>query len=212
MTLEVRITPEIALHFATPVYIGVVEDHVGLNRALARLVLDWRDAGSGVAASNVGGWQSPSTLLERPEPEIGRLQQIIHQVIEQLAQVPGIVVGRQEVEPVGKYRAQGWANINHDGDYNHFHVHPGSHWAVVYYVEIGELAPGIPYNGRLELRDPRPAAAHGRVKGFAFGQSLAIDPRPGMVIGFPAWLEHGVHPFRGRGERISIAVNVDMIG
>ena len=210
MTLEVRLTPEIALHFGTPVYVGLVEDHANLNRALTRLIREWRNAGSGVAASNVGGWQSPATLLERAEQEIGRLNQIIQRTIEQLAQVPGMVVGRRTPEPASSYRAHGWANINRDGDYNHFHVHPGSHWAVVYYVDIGELAPDVPYNGRLELRDPRPAAVHGRVKGFAFGQSLAIDPQSGMVVGFPAWLEHGVHPFRGRGERISIAVNVDM--
>jgi hypothetical protein len=31
-----------------------------------------------------------------------------------------------------------------------------------------------------------------------------------MLVLFPAWLEHWVHPFVGGGERISIAVNIDV--
>ena len=28
------------------------------------------------------------------------------------------------------------------------------------------------------------------------------------MLVFPAWIEHGVHPFYGEGHRISIAINV----
>ncbi len=31
-----------------------------------------------------------------------------------------------------------------------------------------------------------------------------------MMIMFPAWLNHFVHPFFGKGERISIAFNILM--
>jgi hypothetical protein len=43
-----------------------------------------------------------------------------------------------------------------------------------------------------------------------FGRPLTIRPQPGMLVAFPAWIEHWVHPFHGGGERISIAVNIDV--
>jgi uncharacterized protein (TIGR02466 family) len=106
------------------------------------------------------------------------------------------------------YRAYGWANVNRAGDYNMFHLHPGNHWSVVYYVATGTLNPDTPMNGRIELRDPRPAANFARMPGFNSGQPLLIRPQPGMMLVFPAWIEHGVHPFYGEGHRISIAINV----
>jgi hypothetical protein len=62
----------------------------------------------------------------------------------------------------------------------------------------------------LELRDPRPAAAHVRLPGFLFGRAITVQPKAGLLVVFPAWLEHWVHPFYGRGQRISVAVNIDM--
>ena len=68
-------------------------------------------------------------------------------------------------------------------------------------------------NGKIELRDPRPAASaspEDKYFGYTFGAGLLIEPEPSMLLAFPAWLDHCVHPFFGRGERISIAVNVSL--
>ena len=35
-----------------------------------------------------------------------------------------------------------------------------------------------------------------------------IQPAAGEMLLFPSWLRHGVLPFRGSGERISIAFNL----
>ena len=35
-----------------------------------------------------------------------------------------------------------------------------------------------------------------------------ITPIPGLMVLFPSWLNHLVHPFFGAGERISIAFNI----
>jgi hypothetical protein len=37
-----------------------------------------------------------------------------------------------------------------------------------------------------------------------------IDPAPGLMIVFPSWLKHMVHPYYGTGERISVAFNVEV--
>ena len=35
-----------------------------------------------------------------------------------------------------------------------------------------------------------------------------VVPEPGVMIAFPSYLKHYVHPFFGEGERIVIAANV----
>jgi len=110
------------------------------------------------------------------------------------------------------YKAYGWANVNESGHYNTLHMHPGNQWSVVYYVRTGTLSSDAPLNGRLELRDPRPAAEFARMPGFTCGQPLLVIPQPGLMVAFPAWIEHGVHPYYGEGPRISIAINVALEG
>ena len=53
-------------------------------------------------------------------------------------------------------------------------------------------------------------ASADKYPGFTFGQGLILDSTPGCLLIFPAWLEHLVHPFYGKGERISISAKVTM--
>jgi hypothetical protein len=44
-------------------------------------------------------------------------------------------------------------------------------------------------------------------RGIFEGRYL-VEPMPGLMVMFPSWLKHMVHPFQGLGERISISFNV----
>ncbi len=209
MALDIGITPELSLVFNTPLYMRRAAAAAELNAGLARLILGWRHEAASNALSNVGGWQSPPTLMSRTEPEIAALRTLVDDAVRALMGFPA-TIDRRPPPATPRYTAGGWANVNADGQYNRLHVHPRSHWAVVYYVQTGTPAPGVPFNGAIELRDPRPTASFGRTAGFTFGQPLTVDPQPGLVLAFPSWIEHWVHPFRGTGERISIAVNIEM--
>lgn len=210
MALDLSISSDLGLVFATPLCVRRIPETDALNARLARLVLGWRDAERGAMISNIGGWQSPPTLFQRPEPEVQRLRAHVDDAVRALMAMPAMVDRKAASAATPQYKASAWANVNGHGDYNQLHAHPRNHWAVVYYVAVGESLNGPHLNGRLELRDPRPTAVHGPVKGFTFGQPLTIEPRPGLMVGFPAWLEHWVHPFQGSGERISIAVNIEI--
>jgi hypothetical protein len=91
-------------------------------------------------------------------------------------------------------------------------MHPGCHLSIVYYVAAGKLVPDSGMNGRLELRDPRPVATYSAMPGGAESGVILIGPEPGMIVAFPAWIEHAVHPFQGEGHRISIAINIKFAG
>jgi len=101
-----------------------------------------------------------------------------------------------------------WANVSKSGHYNSVHDHPGTTWSGVYYVSAGKVETNDPANGRLELLDPRVGVSlFGREEGLLGGRYF-IEPMPGLMVLFPSWLKHMVHPFFGSGERISISFNV----
>jgi hypothetical protein len=77
-----------------------------------------------------------------------------------------------------------------------------------YYVASGEPEADRPHNGKLELLDPRAGINLSHMKESLFAGSYLIDPIPGLMVVFPSWLSHLVHPFFGKGERISVAFNV----
>jgi len=207
MSLDVAVAPDITLTFGVPVMIQKVADAEPTTQALRRTILAREQASPGTNKSNADGWHSEETLLSWPEPEIATLKRWIDDAVRRMCGLPT----RNRPNAVRlEYRATAWANVNRHGQYNTIHVHPGSHWAVVYYIAVGDEEPGHQFNGLLELRDPRPGATHGRLPGFMFGRALTVRPQPGLLVVFPAWIEHGVHPFYGTGERISIAVNIDV--
>jgi uncharacterized protein (TIGR02466 family) len=207
MSLDVAVTPDITLTFGVPVMIHMVPGAAPFNDGLKRLILARETDGKGKAKSNAGGWHSDETLLSWPEPEVVALKGWIDDAVQKMCRLPL----REKGNALRlAYKATAWANVNRSGHYNTAHVHPGSHWSVVYYVAVGIEEPGHAFNGLLELKDPRPAAVFGRLPKFMFGRDLTIRPQPGMLVVFPAWVEHWVHPFFGSGERISIAVNIDV--
>ena len=206
MTLLVPVADDLSLAFGVPLLVQAMPGAAQLNPGLARLILAREQQSSGVRKSNTGGWHSEETLMSWPEPEIAALRNWFDSAVQRVCAIPF----RQGGKPTIAYKATAWANVNRHGNYNNIHIHAGSHWAIVYYVTTGEEEAGPPLNGMLELRDPRPAAAHVRLPGFLFGRAITVQPKAGLLVVFPAWLEHWVHPFYGRGERISIAVNVDM--
>jgi uncharacterized protein (TIGR02466 family) len=204
------LTPELSLVFATPVSLRTVADAVSLNVGLERIILARQNNETGTRVSNVGGWQSAPDLFDWPEPEIQTLAAEIDYSVQQIWALPVTLKQRssQDHRPA-KYWSTGWANVNHAGDYNKLHMHQGHHLSAVYYVATMEAAPG-PTDGRLELRDPRPAANYCYMGGPLSSGSIMIGPTPGLLVVFPAWIEHMVHPFRGNGHRISIAINISI--
>lgn len=98
-----------------------------------------------------------------------------------------------------------WANVSRKGDFNATHTHPGMTWSGVYYVDTGET-PGQQDSGALRFSDPTPGSAASFLP-FVARAYPEIKPVPGLMVLFPSYLPHSVHPHRGDGVRISIAFN-----
>jgi len=209
MLLDVKVGQALWITFGTPLLMRQF-DAPDLNAALQRILLK-REAShpqmrtGQLNRSNLGGWRSEPDLLSWPEPEIATLKGMIHEAVSQMMQ---LAAAGAQVQIRADFNLVAWANINRRGSYNVSHNHPGNHWSGVYYVSTGQPDAGRPLNGIIEFQDPRPAGAAAPIPGFDFGHRQTIEPKPGLMLVFPSWHVHMVHPFFGDGERISIAFNL----
>lgn len=212
MLLDVPVGNDVFFTYPTPILHRLWPNVGELNAGLARILLAREQAspelrGKGLRRSNLGGWRSEPDLLDWPDPEVKRLKQMILEgvgTLQQLALGQNPQGQRLRIE----HSLAAWANINRRGAYNIVHNHPGQHWSGVYYVQAEAAQAERPYDGIIEFHDPRPAAAAMPVPGLPFGQIHSVHPRPGLMLAFPSWHQHMVHPYQGDGARISIAFNV----
>ena len=200
-----KATKGFAMAFGTPVIAHPWPDSDGLNKELAALILAKEAESDGMVRSNVGGWHSDLDFFEWGQPCIDTLKTRVEELTIELMRAISVV---KEGKRAFKYRLTGWANVSRNGDYNGVHNHPNCLWSGTYYVQPGKPAEGHASNGKLELLDPRTGVQMISTEGTVLAVRYLVDPLPGLMVMFPAWLNHMVHPFYGEGERISIAFNV----
>jgi uncharacterized protein (TIGR02466 family) len=177
------------------------------NAQLMQRILEWQSTTPSEDFANSGGWHSPSDLLEKPGEDIVWLRGIfsagINAMVKSTLQLPEAHSRAAALH--GGFQVVAWANVSHRGNYHRMHNHPGSAWSGCYYVhgtsDTNSLA------GTLELYDPRPFTEMVDVPGKPYGQRLVIRPEPGLLILFPGWLYHFVHPVDSDEPRVSIAFN-----
>ncbi len=192
------------LSFATPILTGRIPGAEEMNRRLEALILERAASERGESISNVGGWQSSGDFLDGEDEDIQTLRTHFRQAVVDVTSHATTAPFQCRIE------MRGWANVNRSGDFNLAHRHGGNHWSGVYYVRIDEIEDGDQHQGRLEFRDPRPAAGLVPIPGTIMGGTLSVTPSAGFMVLFPAWLDHQVLPFQGDGTRISIAFNANV--
>ena len=96
-----------------------------------------------------------------------------------------------------------WLNVQRAGDYNPTHTHGGSFSGVIFLQVPPQIGPDR-FDGQLCFHGPE----EWHIQSFRTGMAEYVLPVPGEFYVFPAWQPHSVAPFRGEGERWSLAFNV----
>lgn len=193
--------------FTTPLVALPLPDMEETNRAVAELLLAERQSSPGLQRSNIGGWHSRPDLPRREEPCIKTLLGCIVEATRRVTEMLAQDKGHESVPPV-QFELQSWAMVMEDGHYTTMHDHGESHWSTVYYVDAGDTdLPDSPKSGLLAFVDPRHC---GRAIPFydSTSSEFAVRPKTGLLVVFPAWLQHYVHTYRGQRPRISVATNL----
>lgn len=194
----------VAMAFGTPISIYLWPDSDALNTEFRQVILAKEKADKGIKRSNVGGWHSPPDLFVWEAACARELKDRVAAFALDLTRLLTASDGPRKIN----FQMEGWANVSRRGHYNSVHDHPGATWSGVYYVSGGKPDSDDPQNGKLELFDPRSGVNMLRLERGIFEGRYLVEPMPGLMVMFPSWLKHMVHPFQGAGERISISYNI----
>jgi uncharacterized protein (TIGR02466 family) len=173
-----------------------------MNEALQAIILAEEATCASIGRSNIGGWHSRPDFLVRSEPAVAALTGWITWAVSRM--VKATTGFGQSDESLS---LSGWAAICRSGAYHAPHSHPESAWSGVYYVESGAPSPARPLSGVLEFLDPRVGAQSVRTPGDPYGDPFRVRPEPGLLLLFPSWLYHWVHPYTGESPRIAVSFN-----
>ena len=173
-----------------------------MNQELRALILAEEARYASLGRSNIGGWHSRTDFLNRPEPAVAALTTWITWAVSQMVEAtagPGSFKGTMSVSA--------WATICRAGAYHAPHSHPDSAWSGVYYVDAGTHSPDRPLSGVLEFLDPRAGVEAVTAPGDPYGEPVRVRPEAGLLVVFPSWLYHWVHPYAGHTPRIAVSFN-----
>jgi uncharacterized protein (TIGR02466 family) len=208
--------PELTLLnlFPTPLVIATMPEAETLNAELKRIILAREAASASMQRSNQGGWQSSWDMHQWGGAPMRQVLAFGRAIAEE------ITVDRTGKRHELVWQVNSWANVNRHGHGNQFHTHPGAFWSASYYVDDGGVSADPSLGGEFEIQDPRgvapvmyaPGLTFPGPDGAALGEAQRLTPRAGMFVVFPSWLSHGVRPYRGTRERISIAINFSLGG
>lgn len=146
-------------------------------------------------------------LLQHEHPAIKWLSQCINKtVVDYLA-----ALGQTYHS---SWNLQGWPNVNQFGDYHDLHNHPHSYLSGTYYVQVPTDHVDLPGRsdrrpGAISFYDPRPQANMTAIRDDPqIEAEHTVLPEAGMILLWPSFLHHFVHPNLSQTARISVSFNV----
>jgi uncharacterized protein (TIGR02466 family) len=189
---------------AFPTLIGRLEvpDAEAMNQDLEALILAEETRYASLGRSNIGGWHSQTDFFQREEPAVAALKTWVTWGVGRMVDV---TAGPAAFK--GTLSMSAWATICRAGAYHAPHSHPDSAWSGVYYVTPGTERPDRPISGVLEFLDPRAGVEAVTAPGDPYGEPIRIRPEAGLLVIFPSWLYHWVHPYAGQTPRIAVSFN-----
>jgi len=112
------------------------------------------------------------------------------------------------------WQIHAWPNVNRLGDYHDTHNHPHSYLSGTYYVKVpttkdtagnrGDVRPGC-----ITFYDPRGAANMVSIKDDPYvDPEHTVRPEAGLIMLWPAFLNHFVHPNLAKETRVSVSFNI----
>ena len=192
--------------FASPVSGFEIPNAEELNQNLLADCQERRKKEPGIFVSNQCGWHSERDLFTRPEASFRQLCSAVSIVLTHVikATLPKFDLSTHDIE------GQGWVNINGKGGFNTPHDHTGFHWSGSYYVNVPNST--AERSGMIEFLDPRGSTGlRAPEVSMLFAPKFQVQPRAGIMLIFPSYLNHWVYPNQDDEDRISIAFNARVV-
>jgi uncharacterized protein (TIGR02466 family) len=102
---------------------------------------------------------------------------------------------------------ESWCHITRDGGYHDSHVHPGSSWSCIYYLDPGDTDIESK-NGVNRFYNPNNSMyVDAGTQYMSQSNSIDVSPQSGMLIVFPSWIPHSALCYRGQSDRYVLSAN-----
>ena len=192
---------------AFPTLIGRlrIPDADAINRDLRARIIAEEAEYSSLGRSNIGGWHSRPDFLSRRDPAVCAFRAWLTWALRRMIDA---TAGPNAFK--GALSASAWATICRAGAYHAPHSHPDSAWSGVCYVDPGTVSQDQPLSGVLEFLDPRAGVEAVTPPGDPYGEPFRVRPQAGLLVVFPSWLYHWVHPYAGPTPRVAVSFNATM--
>ena len=196
---------EVTQAFPTPIGRLRIPDADSINRDLYARIIAEEAEYSSLGRSNIGGWHSRPDFLSRRDTAVSALTAWLTWALRRMIDA---TAGMNAFN--GTLSASAWATVCRAGAYHAPHSHPDSAWSGVYYVDPGTDSLDHPLSGVLEFLDPRAGVEAVTPPGDPYGEPVRVRPEAGLLVVFPSWLYHWVHPYAGQTPRIAVSFNATM--
>jgi uncharacterized protein (TIGR02466 family) len=151
-----------------------------------------------------GGSQTLEPLLQSTHPAIRAFFHAIDEPIRRYMAELGTGKDQLRIRNRGGYEIKGcWSVLLKSGGFHVDHVHPQGWISSACYIDTPEASKdGERKEGWIRFGQP-PVEPPGGLSAEYF-----IQPRPGLLVLFPAWMWHGTVPFTSQERRLSVAFDV----
>ena len=132
---------------------------------------------------------------------------------EQIDQTTTAFLRQVGIERTPRWKLTGWYNINRYGDHHAPHTHPWTYLSGTYYVRVPPAPASVDdpraQPGCISFYDPRTGANMITLGAEPDARAAhVVRPSAGMLLMWPAQVQHYVHPNLSDEQRISISVNL----
>ena len=172
-----------------PIFSTIIEDHVEVNKYLKQVILEHRQEHPEDITSNVKAWHS-SWHTHKENPKFQPLIDLTLSAVDFISQgyFNGEACLGHKVESL-------WCMMYEETEWTQRHCHYPADFAVSYYVDVDPDCAPIIFESVLEDN------VHNNNK------PLTIQPQNGMLLIWPALIQHEVPPTKGK--RMCIAMNIN---
>jgi uncharacterized protein (TIGR02466 family) len=212
--IEIEIEASPAGFFETPIAYAHLKNSEQLIQSLEQSIRHRKSQDDGLQRSNLGGWHSDTNMLDWGGSSAKALANTAVKLAKRMSHFNDKGIDDY------LWSVRMWANVTGKGGLNQPHVHPGNIWAAVLYLNMGlDANVETSVGGEFYLEDPRFPMLAMHTTAFRL---MGVDGNPqnyqpefklsrGDLIVFPSWLRHGVRTYSGEKQRITIAMNINII-
>jgi hypothetical protein len=203
MKLEMDARKNVRSLFATPVAGFLLPNARQINPGLLKLVLDMEQAEGAQASPPINGWHSAPLLAESNHPDV---RELLDSMRSGVLNMVSIMSKTSQFKVNQHFKA--WASVYRSRSHGKSEVPSESSWSGSYFIQAARLGKEQSEQaGKFSFHDPRSRVGMVSQLGKEEKSSFEINPRDGLMLIYPSWLQCQLNAFISDTSVLTISFN-----